>query len=431
MIQVYLVKRFRRKRKRNGQRGWVWALRWQDAAGWRCESTGTADKVQADGMLVAKRNELNAPPDASAAKSVEEPAKATWQECRDALKRAMTADNLRPTYISNVLLTFDQLRRMFPGLQFPADVQPKHANEFKRRRAEAKASPWSIKGDLATLRAAFGKWLVSECELLQSNPFAKVKPPRCDDPEVRIVTAEETKALFDWLSGRWNQWSLPLVYLQVAALLGWRATEIASIKEDDLLPDGFIRIAAESCKTRRHKYGWLPADLHEQVRAYADNGWAFGRFSDDLRRLLMAKRRPHHAASVRDFTPKRLVQWLQDELKRFNDERAEKAKADEEPIPPSFTLHDFRRTCVTALQMAGVSEKECSLMVGCTPEVIRKHYEKMDQMLIAKRSVEKRLASASDDDGSNPDARLLRAFSRADEKPPLDEVTESSQTHVG
>ena len=40
-----------------------------------------------------------------------------------------------------------------------------------------------------------------------------------------------------------------------------------------------------------------------------------------------------------------------------------------------FTLHDYPRTAVTGLQMAGVSEKETSLLVGAAPEVIRKHYD--------------------------------------------------------
>ena len=57
----------------------------------------------------------------------------------------------------------------------------------------------------------------------------------------------------------------------------------------------------------------------------------------------------------------------------------------------AWRLHDFRRTAITGMQMAGVSEKECSMIVGDTPEVIRKHYEKLDRMTIAKRSIERRL----------------------------------------
>jgi len=79
---------------------------------------------------------------------------------------------------------------------------------------------------LARLKAIFGKWLGSECGLLDSNPFAKVKPPKCDEPDMRIV--------------------LPAVYLEVAALVGWRATEIAGIREDGILADGFVRVLAES-----------------------------------------------------------------------------------------------------------------------------------------------------------------------------------------
>lgn len=105
---------------------------------------------------------------------------------------------------------------------------------------------------------------------------------------------------------------------------------------------------------------------------------------DELRRLLLLwKHRPNHAKAVKDYAPKRLVGWLQHELQRFHEE------VDGEP----FTLHDFRRTAITGLQMAGVSEKETSVMVGATPEVIRKHYEKMDRMVIAKRAIERRLAA--------------------------------------
>jgi hypothetical protein len=53
------------------------------------------------------------------------------------------------------------------------------------------------------------------------------------------------------------------------------------------------------------------------------------------------------------------------------------------------TLHDFRRTAITGLQMAAVSEKEMSIMVGATPEVIRCHYDRMNLLAIARRNVER------------------------------------------
>jgi len=87
-----------------------------------------------------------------------------------------------------------------------------------------------------------------------------------------------------------------------------------------------------------------------------------------------------------------VVGWLQDELQRYNDHRATEAKI---AVPPAewqpFTLHDFRRTAISGMQMAGVSEKEASVMVGATPEVIRRHYENLDRMAIASRVLERRL----------------------------------------
>jgi hypothetical protein len=95
---------------------------------------------------------------------------------------------------------------------------------------------------------------------------------------------------------------------------------------------------------------------------------------------------------------------MQDELVHFHVER--EAGAEEGLKPERFSLHDFRRTAITGLQMAGVSEKETSLMVGATPEVIRKHYEKLEAMTIAKRAIERRLAA-------NPDAPVFARPLRA------------------
>jgi len=58
-----------------------------------------------------------------------------------------------------------------------------------------------------------------------------------------------------------------------------------------------------------------------------------------------------HAQRQKEFTPKRLVQWLQDELRVFQDGKEAR-----------FPLHDYRRTAVTGLQMAGASEKENSFL---------------------------------------------------------------------
>ena len=124
-------------------------MRWEAPDGWRCESTDTADRTQAEALQKQKWAELNIP-EAEPEEPEPEPVKASWKDCHDALKRAMEADNLRPksTYRTTCCL-FDGFHQMFPEVATPADVTPEMAKEYKRRRMEAKLSPWTVKGDLA------------------------------------------------------------------------------------------------------------------------------------------------------------------------------------------------------------------------------------------------------------------------------------------
>ena len=261
----------------------------------------------------------------------------------------MRADNLRPSYVNDALLMFDGLHRMFPELQSPADMTPDLANEYKRRRAEgdpergiARKSPWTIKGDLATLKAIFGKWLGRECGLLVDNPFAKISRRSATDPRVRLVSADEMASLFQWFGERWNNWQLPIIYFR-----GGGADGLA--RDRDRQP---ARVRSATRWLRADPRGGVqdpPREVRpaaggpgmDQLAACVADGMAFGRFADELRRLLMLwKRRPHHAAKVRDFSPERLVGWLQDELERFNEHRAtEAAKQTPAANWEPFTLH--------------------------------------------------------------------------------------------
>src|SRR5690348_3848557 len=105
---VYLTKRYQKGTRRNGQRLYNWAMRWRDPATgkYRMESTGTADKTLADTFVVAKAAEVNGllPVEPEPEPQPEPVAGPSWDECRDALERAMLADNLRPNYIADSLL---------------------------------------------------------------------------------------------------------------------------------------------------------------------------------------------------------------------------------------------------------------------------------------------------------------------------------------
>ena len=80
--------------------------------------------------------------------------------------------------------------------------------------------------------------------------------------------------------------------------------------------------------------------------------------------------------------------------------------------------------------MAGVSEKETSLLVGAAPEVIRKHYERMDRMTVAKRAIERRLAAAGSSHPRNPTAPNLARLLRTEGQKALDGQKEVAQDGV-
>ena len=90
---VYLVKRFLKSKKRNGQKQYRWSLRWQDPGSGKmsCESTGTADRVQAEEFQKLKWAQVNGlVPLPEPDPDPEPPPKLpTWNECRNALDRAI------------------------------------------------------------------------------------------------------------------------------------------------------------------------------------------------------------------------------------------------------------------------------------------------------------------------------------------------------
>ena len=63
-------------------------------------------------LAKAKWEELNHPtlePEPNP-EPASEPVRASWDECEKALKRAMEADNLRPSYVKEAMLTFGAFR---------------------------------------------------------------------------------------------------------------------------------------------------------------------------------------------------------------------------------------------------------------------------------------------------------------------------------
>jgi hypothetical protein len=61
---------------------------------------------------------------------------------------------------------------------------------------------------------------------------------------------------------------------------------------------------------------------------------------------------------------------------------------------------------------------------------IRKRYERMDAMVIAKRAIERRLSAGCSGDGGNPVAAMLARRFRGERARPLDAKVEAAQTDI-
>jgi hypothetical protein len=269
-----------------------------------------------------------------------------WDGAVEMLEREMRAANLRPNTIITYKGAIQTLRDIFPTAHGPALITEAMAKQYKKARMEAGHSPYTVKGDLMELKTAFGKWWVAECGILASNPFAGVEPPKVDKLDPRIVAPGERDAFTAWLSERWGDWRLPLLFLEVKASIGCRIRELAASPICNL-KGGRLIFEAVSAKGRRTRRCKLPPALFDELRAVAGPGLVFERFPDQLRELLLRRGRPHHARCVKfPFDPGCLVNWLQDRLVEFR-----KAHAD----IPRFRLRNLRGTAMSRAKEAGVS----------------------------------------------------------------------------
>ena len=296
--------------------------------------------------------------------------------------RHMRAQNLRAGTIQQYQLAVNALRKVFPKIIGPADITPAMAERFKLERMEAKThtaknrrkvKPVTVGGNLNNLSIVYGHWFRDILKIVDGNPFANVQPPKYDKAPPRIVAAEEQQGFFDWLQSRWG-WRLPLLFLEVKAAIGCRISELAHATTEGL-KDGRITFASETTKGRRQRACRLPASLYAELRKTAGSQYVFERFSEELRAIHRKRGMLHHARTVHDFCPPRLVNWLQDQSRLYFEET--KAKR--------FKLHNFRGTAMSKARMAGIAESDAAVAFGCNPSTMREHYLALDEAAIADK----------------------------------------------
>ena len=287
-----------------------------------------------------------------------------WKEAVKLLETATAAKNIRSTTIRQYVVVIRNLRKVFPESRGPADITPANAQAFLETRKAAGKSTRTIAGNITNLSIVFGRWFRDTCKIIDDDPFAKIDRPKQDKPKPRIITDDERQAFVTWLSARWKNWRLPLLFLEIKAAIGCRIGELASLKTENV-KDGRLVFAAETTKGRKERAPKLPAALFAELKAKAGPTYAFERFADERAKRITAKGGPFH--------PERFCEWLRDELKTYC--RTTGAKR--------FKLHNFRSTAMSRARAMSVPYDDAAVAFGCNPETMRKHYVAIDEQAVS------------------------------------------------
>jgi len=131
-----------------------------------------------------------------------------------------------------------------------------------------------------------------------------------------LVTDAEAGDLLDWLDRRWRGWRLPVLFLEVKALIGCRITELAAARPADLKV-GRITFIAQTNKGRKERVAILPAPVFGELKALAGREYVFEAFSEQLRTIYLDRGCPHHSKRVSGYRPERLKDWLENEAQLY------------------------------------------------------------------------------------------------------------------
>jgi site-specific recombinase XerC len=296
----------------------------------------------------------------------------TWDAAIERLCQATGAQNLRPGTVEQYVVAISNLRKVFDTSQGPADITPANAQAFVDKRTTDGKSKRTIAGNVTNLSIVFGRWFRDTCKIIKADPFADIEPPKQDKPAPRIISDDERQAFVTWLLKRWDNWRLPLLFLEIKAAIGCRIGELASLKTENV-KDGRLVFVAETTKGRKERAAKLPLALFKELKAQVGPTYAFERFADELRAIHVDRGLDRIAARVGPFSPERMFRWLQDELKTYCRKTGAKR----------FKWHNFRGTAMSKARELGVSCDDASVAFGCNPETMRKHYVAVDEQPIS------------------------------------------------
>ena len=227
----------------------------------------------------------------------------SWDEAVGSLSSFMGANNLRESTIADYEYSVRSLRQTFPKTHGPGEITPAMAERFKLERLKAGCSPYTVRGDLTTLKVVFGKWWCRVGKILAENPFAAIEKPKVERQPPRVIDDAERAAFLAWIEQRWSGWRIPILFLEVKNFVGCRISELASTRTD-CLKNGRLYFVASATKGRKQRAVKLPPQIFSGLQGIAGKTFVFEAFSAQRRAIHIRRRNPHHAATIRDYTPK-------------------------------------------------------------------------------------------------------------------------------
>jgi integrase len=330
----------------------IWLVRFKNAERkWREKSTGKERKPDAlDSVTVIIADEYG---ELSPTSEV-----VTWKVAEEKLTAALTEDNKRPKTIKGYLETLAQLKKLFPLVKGPAEIDEKKAHKFK---AEHKGKPKSLDTRIRSLKAIFERFrTLKPVPLIGSNPFRNVAAPKLDKT-VKFVSKADIQEVYKWLDARFPGWSFPSLLFQVKGFTACRLADLVAIKTSDL-KEGGIEFTAETSKTRQARFAKVPAALFAQLQKFAGETYLWEKYPSELKAANQKNGVPTHRQCP-EFTPERLYRWVAAIMKKF---RAE-TKLD-------FSSHDFRKAAFTRAAERNIHPKKVASGFGVTAETLIRYY---------------------------------------------------------
>jgi len=286
----------------------------------------------------------------------------------------MTAASLRPASVNYYLRVLGYLKMFCTEASGPGDVTPDRAQDWAEHYATAPARRKKVRSGhtavsvIDAVSAIFQKWLLDELKITPNNPFAHVKPPKTDKPEV-MIASDEVLANFDrWLTERFGDWQLPKLFFAIKELTGCRVQDVCSLTSKQL--KGWrLHFPADVTKGRKARAVPLPGDLFAALDAIKGPNYLWESYPVGLKAVLERKSWPTHQLKL-DFNPMRMVGWIMTIFADYNGDH---------PKAPKLKSHQLRKRAFTASWEKKIDPRKAAIAIGCNVDTMMKHYIALDE----------------------------------------------------